>query len=68
MIHSGTARIERRPFKLLLLSLIVILIGGMVEIIPTFMVKSNVPSITAVKPYTPLELEGRDIYIRERLV
>ncbi len=40
----------------------------MVEIVPTFMVKSNVPTITAVKPYTPLELEGRDIYIREGCV
>ena len=46
-------------------SLIVILIGGMVEIIPTFMVKSNVPTIASVKPYTPLELQGRDIYVRE---
>ena len=37
----------------------------MVEIIPTFLVKSNVPTIAAVMPYTPLELEGRDLYIRE---
>jgi cytochrome c oxidase cbb3-type subunit I/II len=42
-----------------------VLIGGLVEIIPTFLVKSNVPTITSVKPYTPLELEGRDIYVRE---
>ncbi len=57
--------IERRPVQLLIFSLVVILIGGMVEIIPTFMVKSNVPTIASVKPYTPLELQGRDIYIRE---
>jgi cytochrome c oxidase cbb3-type subunit I/II len=44
---------------------VVILIGGLVEMIPTFMVKSNIPTITSVKPYTPLELHGRDIYIRE---
>ncbi|MBX7225707.1 MAG: cytochrome-c oxidase, cbb3-type subunit I [Chitinophagales bacterium] len=57
--------IERRPIQLLILSLVVILIGGMVELIPTFMIKSNVPTIASVKPYTPLELQGRDIYIRE---
>ncbi len=57
--------IERRPIQLLLLSLVVILIGGLVELIPTFMIKSNIPTISSVKPYTPLELEGRDIYIRE---
>ena len=57
--------IEKRPIRFLILSLIVILIGGLVEIIPTMIVKSNVPHISAVKPYTPLELEGRDIYIRE---
>lgn len=37
----------------------------MVEIIPTFLVSSNVPTIKSVKPYTPLELEGRDLYIKE---
>jgi cytochrome c oxidase cbb3-type subunit I/II len=57
--------IERRPVQMLLLSLVVILIGGMVELIPTFMVKSNVPTLSSVKPYTPLELQGRDIYVRE---
>jgi len=46
-------------------SLIIILIGGAVEMIPTFMIKSNVPTISSVKPYTPLELQGRDIYVRE---
>lgn len=57
--------IERKPVQLLILSLVVILIGGAVEMIPTFLVSSNVPTIASVKPYTPLELEGRDIYIRE---
>ncbi len=59
------AVIERKPIMLLTLSLIVVAIGGMVEMIPTFLVKSNVPSIASAKPYTPLELQGRDIYIRE---
>jgi cytochrome c oxidase cbb3-type subunit I/II len=60
--------IERKPIQLLVGSLIMILIGSLVELIPTFMVKSNVPTIEAVKPYTSLELEGRDIYIREGCV
>jgi len=57
--------IERKPVRMLIFSLIVILIGGVVEIIPTMIIESNVPTIASVKPYTPLELEGRDIYIRE---
>ena len=57
--------IERRPTPFLLLSLVVILIGGLVELVPTFLVKSNIPTISSVKPYTPLELQGRDIYTRE---
>ncbi|UKN01491.1 cytochrome-c oxidase, cbb3-type subunit I [Paracrocinitomix mangrovi] len=57
--------IERRPVKFLILSLFAILVGGIVEIIPTMMVSSNVTKIESVQPYTPLELEGRDIYIRE---
>jgi len=46
-------------------SALVILIGGLVEVFPMLMVDSNVPKIESVKPYTPLELQGRDIYIRE---
>jgi cytochrome c oxidase cbb3-type subunit I/II len=57
--------LERRPVQLLVLSLVVILIGGIVEMVPTFLVKSNVPTIASVKPYTPLELHGRDVYISE---
>ena len=57
--------IERKPTPMLILSLIVILIGAAVELIPTFLVKSNIPTISSVKPYTPLELQGRDIYVRE---
>jgi cytochrome c oxidase cbb3-type subunit I/II len=58
-------KLERKPVVLLILSLVVILIGGIAEMIPTFLVKSNIPTISSVKPYTPLELEGRDLYIRE---
>ncbi|MCC6397336.1 MAG: cytochrome-c oxidase, cbb3-type subunit I [Bacteroidetes bacterium] len=57
--------LEKRPVQFAVLAVVVILIGGLVEIIPTYVVKSNIPTIASVKPYTPLELEGRDIYIRE---
>lgn len=60
--------LERKPMKFMVLSMIVILIGGMVEMMPTFTIESNVPTISSVKPYTPLELEGRDLYIREGCV
>ncbi len=60
--------LEKRPIKFALLAFVVVLIGGLVEIIPTFLIKSNIPTIAAVKPYTPLELQGRDIYIREGCV
>ncbi len=57
--------IERKPVQMMVISLIVILIGGAAEMIPTFLIKSNIPTIASVKPYTPLELQGRDIYVRE---
>jgi cytochrome c oxidase cbb3-type subunit I/II len=60
--------LERKPVKLTILATVAILIGGIVQIVPTLLVKSNIPTIASVKPYTPLELEGRDIYIREGCV
>ncbi|GJQ64713.1 MAG: bifunctional cbb3-type cytochrome C oxidase subunit I/II [Melioribacteraceae bacterium] len=62
MIHRW---LEKRPIKFALLSTVVVLIGGLVEMIPTYAVESNIPTIASVKPYSPLELEGRDLYIRE---
>ncbi len=59
---------ERKPIPLLIGSLVMILVGSLIELVPTFMVKSNVETISAVQPYTPLELEGRDLYIREGCV
>jgi len=60
--------IERKPIQMLILSAVLVLIGGLVEIIPMMMIDNNVPKIASVKPYTPLELEGRDLYIREGCV
>ena len=57
--------IERKPVQMLVFSLIAVAIGGLLELVPTFLIKSNVPTIASVKPYTPLELQGRDIYVRE---
>ncbi|CAL2059812.1 cytochrome-c oxidase, cbb3-type subunit I [Tenacibaculum sp. 190524A05c] len=55
--------LERKPIKLTIYATIAILIGGLIQIVPTLMVKSNIPYIEEVKPYSALELEGRDIYI-----
>jgi cytochrome c oxidase cbb3-type subunit I/II len=59
--------IERRPLSFTVLTLVAILIGGVAELLPTLLVKQAVPAHTAnaQHPYTPLELEGRDIYVRE---
>jgi len=62
------AWLERRPIQLTIFAVIAILIGGVVQIVPTIMVKSNIPTIASVKPYSPLELQGRDLYIREGCV
>lgn len=60
--------LERKPLLFTVLALVAVLIGGAVEAIPTFLIRSNVPTIAAVRPYTPLELHGRDLYIREGCV
>jgi cytochrome c oxidase cbb3-type subunit I/II len=61
-------RLERKPIMFMIASLVVILIGSFIELMPTLTISSNVPTIASVKPYTPLELQGRDIYIREGCV
>ncbi|MEM8837840.1 MAG: cytochrome-c oxidase, cbb3-type subunit II [Pseudomonadota bacterium] len=57
--------IERNVSLLLVLSLVTVLIGGIVEIVPLFYVKNTIEKVEGMRPYTPLELAGRDIYIRE---
>ncbi|HEY8534933.1 MAG TPA: cytochrome-c oxidase, cbb3-type subunit I [Vicinamibacterales bacterium] len=61
-------RLESRPVQFAVLTFAAVVVGGVVEFVPTFLVRSNVPTIETVRPYTPLELEGRDIYIREGCV
>lgn len=57
--------IERNSILLLVLSLIVVSIGGIVQIAPLFWVESTIEKVKGMRPYTPLELAGRDIYVRE---
>ena len=57
--------LETQPIKFGVWVLVAVLIGGVIEFIPMFAVKSNIPTIASVQPFTPLELEGRDIYVRE---
>lgn len=57
--------LERRPVQFMIFAIVAILIGGIIEIVPTYLIKSNIPTIATVKPYSPLELHGRDIYIKE---
>jgi len=57
--------LEGRSMQFTVLTVVAVLIGGLAEIVPMVAISTNVPSIAAVKPYTPLELEGRDIYVRE---
>jgi cytochrome c oxidase cbb3-type subunit I/II len=57
--------LEGKPAIFISLTLVVILIASLFEFVPMFLIKSNIPTIASVKPYTPLELQGRDIYIRE---
>ncbi len=63
MIRHAT--IEKNSLLMLVLVLIVVSIGGIVEIAPLFYLESTIEKVKGMRPYTPLELKGRDIYIRE---
>jgi cytochrome c oxidase cbb3-type subunit I/II len=56
---------ERLPMKFTVMVVFSVLLASGLELIPSFMIRSNVPTINTVKPYTPLELAGRDIYVAE---
>ena len=56
---------ERAPMLFTALTILAVVVASLFEILPTFLIKSNVPTIASVKPYTPLELAGRDVYIAE---
>jgi len=57
--------IERTPWLLIVLIVLVVSVGGLVEIVPLFFQKSTTEAVQGLKPYSPLRLAGRDIYVRE---
>src|SRR5437868_3988332 len=57
--------IEKNPWLLIVLVVLVISIGGAVEIVPLFFQKSTTEPVAGLKPYSPLRLAGRDVYVRE---
>lgn len=56
---------ERLPIRFTVWVTIAVVVASALELVPTFLIRSNVPTIASVKPYTPLELAGRDIYVAE---
>jgi cytochrome c oxidase cbb3-type subunit I/II len=58
-------RWEAMPLTFTVWVVVAVVVASLFEILPTFLIRSNVPTIASVKPYTPLELAGRDLYIRE---
>ena len=58
-------KIETNNFLMIVLILLVVAVGGLVEIVPLFFQKSTTEPVTGLKPYTPLQLIGRDVYLRE---
>jgi len=58
-------RWERLPFRFAVWVTIAVVVASLFEFIPLFLIRSNVPTIASVQPYTPLELAGRDIYLSE---
>ncbi|HWM48225.1 MAG TPA: cytochrome-c oxidase, cbb3-type subunit II [Xanthobacteraceae bacterium] len=64
-LWSKHAILERNSIILVIGVLIVIAIGGLVEIVPLFYLKNTIEAVSGVRPYTPLELAGRNIYVRE---
>ncbi|KQT55190.1 MULTISPECIES: cytochrome-c oxidase, cbb3-type subunit II [unclassified Aureimonas] len=58
-------KVERNVTILLVLSFLVVSIGGIVEIVPLFYIDNTIEKVEGVRPYSPLELAGRDIYVRE---
>lgn len=64
-LWSKHKSLERNATLLLILSLLVVTIGGIIEIVPLFYVKNTIEKVEGMRPYTPLELAGRNIYIRE---
>ena len=65
MSFAWHRKYEGLPVLFTVLTALAVIVASLFEILPTFLIKSNIPTISSVRPYTPLELFGRDIYIRE---
>ncbi|MGF7159518.1 cytochrome c oxidase cbb3-type subunit 2 [Rhodoligotrophos appendicifer] len=65
MFKFNHGTIERNATLLLVLSFLVVTVGGIVEIVPLFYLQNTIEKVEGMRPYTPLELAGRDIYVRE---
>lgn len=65
MVKFGHRTIERNSILMLVLTLIVVSIGGLVEIVPLYYLDSTIEKVRGMRPYSPLELIGRNVYIRE---
>ena len=57
--------IEKNVCLMMILILLVISVAGLVQIVPLYFIKQTTEAVAGLKPYTPLQLEGRDVYIRE---
>jgi cytochrome c oxidase cbb3-type subunit 2 len=62
---SGHEKIETSNFLMIVLILVAVAFGGLVEIVPLFFQRSTTQPVEGLKPYTPLQLAGRDVYLRE---
>ncbi|MCB9229465.1 MAG: cytochrome-c oxidase, cbb3-type subunit I [Deltaproteobacteria bacterium] len=62
---TGHEKIENKGLIMTVLAFVAVLIGGIVEFMPTFFIDSVIPKTAGIRPYTPLELAGRDLYVRE---
>ncbi len=64
-ILESHKKLERNVSLLFVFALVAVLIGGLIEIVPLFYLKNTIEKVEGMRPYTPLELAGRNIYIRE---
>ncbi len=64
-VFASHAKLERHSLLLLVAIILVVAVGGIVEVVPLFYLENTIEPVKGMRPYTPLELEGRDIYIRE---
>jgi cytochrome c oxidase cbb3-type subunit 2 len=65
MFYRLHGRLEQKVFPLIIGILVTVSVGGLIEIVPLFTIESTIERVEGVRPYTPLELAGRNVYVRE---